>query len=568
MNDKAYIIWLDILGFEKLAEEVAEKHGVTSGKVREDFVNLINNRLESLEGKGIIEKRAYRKEYDAFVLFVRGLNNVFRCIRVISNVRSPYKSIKKVPVEIAVGLFRNKIEFIESYDAYENEAIKFLKSYIIDDYRQHYKHEYGYSPKEGYILITEDVYNDLGENEKRQCAYFKGSKINFFKFSLANEVTTGSLDITKLIKECLYEDYKLLKIYRPPLEDEEYDFRYNHIIKKEIYSVLEKKKGLLSQITQIAQLDLQELDIVCYVEFSDNISSVTFKCGDNILKLDNPLLLWECSCKVPDKYKNVNYNCRIHSSPHGETIGEAFGKQFTMIKYQDVKVVWFNTAPDILWPPAIESIFMAKVLKDRGYEGRIINNVLDIGCGTGFLGIFLAKLNKHVKTVYFSDILLTPLLITKLNWKLNFNGDKISKVFLSDAYENFPHDEVPSTGFDLVICNPPFLPTLGFERLLYSEAATSGTRLLEKVIIETKKYGNELIIGCSSMSFPEFDKAIEKAKPNKIEVLGERDVPFRILHAFKHEEFMRKLIDEKRIEVKNDTPFKCWSKFYVYRLTY
>ena len=36
MNDKAYIIWLDILGFEKLAEEVAEKHGVTSGKVREE----------------------------------------------------------------------------------------------------------------------------------------------------------------------------------------------------------------------------------------------------------------------------------------------------------------------------------------------------------------------------------------------------------------------------------------------------------------------------------------------------------------------------------------------------
>jgi len=188
MNDKAYIIWLDILGFEKLAEEVAEKHRVTSGKVREDFVNLINNRLDFLERKGIIEKRAYRKEYDAFVLFVRGLNNVFRCIKMISNVKSPYKSIKKVPVEIAVGLFRNQIEFIESYDAYENEAIKFLKSYIIDDYRQYYKHKYGYSPKEGYILITEDVYNDLGENEKRQCAYFKGSKINFFKFSLANEV--------------------------------------------------------------------------------------------------------------------------------------------------------------------------------------------------------------------------------------------------------------------------------------------------------------------------------------------------------------------------------------------
>ena len=92
------------------------------------------------------------------------------------------------------------------------------------------------------------------------------------------------------------------------------------------------------------------------------------------------------------------------------------------------------------------------------------------------------------KKVYFSDLFLTPLLMTKLNWTLNFREDitKDAFVFLSENYENIPNQKIPPSGFDLVVCNPPFLPTLGYEWLLYKKAAVAGTYLLEKVVTETK----------------------------------------------------------------------------------
>ena len=570
---KTYIIWLDILGFEKLAKEIAIRHEISAGKVREDFINGVNDRICSLEKRGKIERRGYRKEFDAWLLFIKNLDNVFECIQKIISIKTPFKGVKRIPVEIAVGLFKPNEEDIESYEVYEEETIEFLNSYIINEYREQYRKKHENSPKETYVLITEDVYNEI--EDERSCESFIGSRKNFYKITLEKESMKNTIfpDIDKLLSRCLDEDYTILKIYRPALEDEEVNHRYNEIRSK-INQILSSERNLLLQINQQDfSKQFQKLKVepvlkpVLDVDFDKGINKCVLKHKGYELTLDKPLLLWECPCEIPAEYKNENYTCRIHSSPHGKVVGEAFGRRFTMIKYHGVKILWFDEEP--LWPPAIDSIFMVKILKEKGYGERIIENILDIGCGTGFLGISLAKINPYIKEVYFSDIFLTPLLMTKLNCGLNFKGEtkKAPKLFLSDNYENIPNQEIPSSGFDLIICNPPFLPTLGFERLLYKEAAVSGTRLLERVVTETKKYGNELVIGCSSMALPEFEKAVEKVGA-KAEVLGNRETPFRISHAFKYKEFMDKLITERRIEERDQTPFKFWFMFYVYRILY
>lgn len=575
MNNRIYIIWLDILGFKKLAEKIANLHKISAGKVREDFVNGVKNKVEYFEKRGIIEKSGYRKEYDTWVLFIRNLDNVFEFIKGITGIKIPYE-VKRIPVEIAIGLFKSNLEYMESYEVYEKEAIQFLNTYIINEYREWYRQKYEVSPKETYILITKEVFENLELKYKKLCEHIIGRTKRFYKFNMSEikedvMKETQLLDIDELLDRCYWRDIDFLMRDRAVLENEEEEYIYTQI-KRDIFQRIQNEKDFIIQISQqnfLKQLRKAQIKIVCEVEFDYDINTCTFNHNGNKLVLNNPLLLWECSCRVPEEYRNKNYQCRIHSNPDGKIIESAFGKKFTKIRYDVTKVLWFDTKMDILWPPAIESIFMAKTLKEKEYKKKIIENVLDMGCGTGFLGIYLAKINPYVKKVYFSDLFSLPLLMTKLNWGLNFGEDstKVATVFLSENYENFPARTIPSSGFDLIICNPPFLPTLGYEWLLYKKAAVAGTHLLEKVITKTKKYGTELIIGCSDMAHPEFKEAVRKVGANK-KILGKREIPFRIPYAFNHKEFMDKLISKGRIKQKDKSPFKFWSTFYVYKVTY
>ena len=72
------------------------------------------------------------------------------------------------------------------------------------------------------------------------------------------------------------------------------------------------------------------------------------------------------------------------------------------------------------------------------------NNILDVGCGYGFIGIVLGKLNEA--SVVFTDVNKRALHLCERNIKEN----KIKgEIVLSNAYENITET------YDLIVTNPP-----------------------------------------------------------------------------------------------------------------
>ena len=72
------------------------------------------------------------------------------------------------------------------------------------------------------------------------------------------------------------------------------------------------------------------------------------------------------------------------------------------------------------------------------------NNILDVGCGYGFIGIALGKLNEA--SVVFTDVNKRALHLCERNIKEN----KIKgEIVLSNAYENITET------YDLIVTNPP-----------------------------------------------------------------------------------------------------------------
>ncbi len=78
-------------------------------------------------------------------------------------------------------------------------------------------------------------------------------------------------------------------------------------------------------------------------------------------------------------------------------------------------------------------------------------NIIDLGCGNGVLGL-AAKANYNNAKITFTDESFMAIDSTKLNWGNNFpNSMNQAEFLLTDCLQGIPHNSA-----NLILCNPPF----------------------------------------------------------------------------------------------------------------
>jgi len=385
-------------------------------------------------------------------------------------------------------------------------------------------------------------------------------------------------EFDRLLNYYVKKDKEFIETFRPVIERDDHKpevIKRCYKEREEYFNYMEKylDVGSMNDLVNNPKIHLK-------IVFDKDLREVKFLDDKNseICKLDEPKLLFECSCNIKDEYK-YKRPCRLCLNDCNRRVRKLFGKKFTEISYDNVRVLWFDTEPekgvDILWPPAIDSLYMAKVLLDnKDIIGNRYYKILDIGCGTGFLGIFFGKQNNYVREIHFSDYLLIPLLITKLNILYNKLHNKKCRIILSDGFRN-----IQPRQYDLVICNPPYLPPLDLKDL-YGKTCVSGSRLFEEVVKNSGSYACELILGCSTLikckDFLEEFK--NKGIISDFRPVGSTYIPFRISYIIESSEYsaetvntyLKMLLKDNRIYKRNKRsyPFKYWHKFEVYHIHY
>jgi len=286
--------------------------------------------------------------------------------------------------------------------------------------------------------------------------------------------------------------------------------------------------------------------------------------------IEKPALLWECSCNVPAKYLKPNVPCKVHQQDVNNVVTTAVRTRLVEIQYHGLNIYWKDVRS--LWPPSIDSLDFANVL-DRSIPSRHLREVLDVGAGTGFLGIYVLKNKGPVRRLILSDLFLTPLFSSLYNAFANLDRNRFDSVRMvaSNGLEAFTGEK---NRFDLVVCAPPYLPHLGVSSLL-SLDAVSRTYLLHDVITRSGQLSNSLMICYSSLAEPEFQKAIATARKScarlDVTYLHETSVPFRVLHALHEPQYMARLLSERRKYLANGTPdsaFKYWHKIRYCMIRY
>lgn len=195
-----FLLWIDILGFKELAKQIAGTARVSERKVREDFVRLINGKIgEERKGSVIGENHG---ESDDWLLVVDSLDSAFKVIYEVLDHNTEYRGYEKIPLEIAIGRgqFDKWAKLDGSKLVNEDSAIDFLKTHITDYYRQWYKQKYSSSVTSSFVILTEEVYEEMKPFEKEFCekvAYCnkpKGErehKISFFVAELLKVLQRG-----------------------------------------------------------------------------------------------------------------------------------------------------------------------------------------------------------------------------------------------------------------------------------------------------------------------------------------------------------------------------------------
>ncbi len=155
----------------------------------------------------------------------------------------------------------------------------------------------------------------------------------------------------------------------------------------------------------------------------------------------------------------------------------------------------------LVYEPGEDSYIILDYIKKYGNNKK----VLDMGCGSGILGIQAAMLNSDVTAVDLNPLALR---LTKKN--AESNNVKI-RVIYSDLFEFVPEEK-----YDLIIFNPPYLPEDPIVKDIDLTGGLYGYETTLKFLELAQHYmakNSNIILAISSLSQP--DIVFEKLKELK-----------------------------------------------------
>ncbi|WP_406617338.1 peptide chain release factor N(5)-glutamine methyltransferase [Mycoplasmopsis adleri] len=141
--------------------------------------------------------------------------------------------------------------------------------------------------------------------------------------------------------------------------------------------------------------------------------------------------------------------------------------------------------------PRYETEELIYLIKDKYLKDNM--KVLDLCCGSGFIGLALKKFNSTINFT-LSDIDTEALEQTKENFELNFDKNEKVKIIQSDCFTAIKEK------FDLIVSNPPYVAyddpdaqslSLKHEPEHAIYAPDNGWYFYEKILNEAPEYLNE-----------------------------------------------------------------------------
>lgn len=208
---KKFIVFVDILGFLNLPNELVKNTKFHEDKIRE---RLLSKPLREQIGEFMEDHLMSKKELiegtdDHILLIDYDFDKLFILLHKLMHIGLGHEDYEYIPVEIAVGYKDLDLKVKEPIN--DRQVIGYLKNNIIHSYGEIYKKEKGHKIKETFIVLTNEFYEQLSDRLKKKC--------NSYQYEISDGSSEGTIYFYNIPKEIIeIEGEKRLQERAPRLD--------------------------------------------------------------------------------------------------------------------------------------------------------------------------------------------------------------------------------------------------------------------------------------------------------------------------------------------------------------
>lgn len=255
-----------------------------------------------------------------------------------------------------------------------------------------------------------------------------------------------------------------------------------------------------------------------------------------VTKFKNPVL-------ITDNYKIAQLNPTLR-----DTLFALFSSKHRIFEYDGVTTVSDPSHINV-WSPSIDTVLFAQAVAKIFKNKNNFKTAVEIGTGSGFLSKYVLAKCKSLKSMLVIDI--NPYAI-----KSAMDNIKDSRAVF---YSGDGLKKIKNQKFDLMICNPPYVP----RPKSIDDNPYEGVGVLDYLMHQGQKHLNQggvLLVNVSSLC----QDLVYKTKPiMKSKIIAKMKVPLKVNNILNNQAWLNYLVKDRGLVKKIERGYEYWQEIVI-----